>query len=190
MAAKRTVYYRLKPGEKCPVGQPRRYKNGHGYVFLRWKVGERSYVECYEHRFVMGNPIGHVHHRNGVKDDNRPKNLEVLSASAHMKHHHHPSFDVGLAASLYRSGRTMMAIESILGIDASCLSRQLRKVGVQTKIGRSRICAPVPEIVALHGRGVRAMAIACAVGVTVSVVRRVIREAGLAPHRSGRPRAA
>lgn len=43
-----------------------------------------------EHRLVAEQSIGrriekteHVHHINGVKDDNRPENLEVISASAH-----------------------------------------------------------------------------------------------------------
>ena len=47
------------------------------------------------HRYVMEQMIGrpvetkeHVHHRNGVKTDNRPENLELLRASAHAKMHH------------------------------------------------------------------------------------------------------
>lgn len=43
-------------------------------------------VAIAEHGFeaVVGN---HVHHKNRVPWDNRPENLEVLTASEHMKHH-------------------------------------------------------------------------------------------------------
>lgn len=53
-------------------------------------AGSNGYVA--EHRKVM-HDLGydltglHVHHRNGVKDDNRPENLEVLTAEEHAAHH-------------------------------------------------------------------------------------------------------
>ncbi|MFZ5926316.1 MAG: SNF2-related protein [Acidobacteriota bacterium] len=50
--------------------------------------------QVYEHIVVMeqvlGRPIGpeeHVHHKNGVKHDNRPENLEVLPAREHHRAH-------------------------------------------------------------------------------------------------------
>jgi len=66
-----------------------------GYILL-WKpdhpnavVGKsRAYV--YEHRYVMSEHLGRaltpkefVHHRNGVRDDNRIENLELLTHNVH-----------------------------------------------------------------------------------------------------------
>lgn len=47
-----------------------------------------------EHRLVLEAKIGRPleefedgHHINGIKDDNRPDNLEVMTRSEHMRHH-------------------------------------------------------------------------------------------------------
>ena len=49
----------------------------------------------FTHRAVAANKLGgkifagnHVHHVNGIKTDNRPSNLTVLSAADHYKIHH------------------------------------------------------------------------------------------------------
>ena len=62
----------------------------HGYVFIR--TPDRGYVQ--EHRLVMEEVLGRrlsstevVHHRNRNRMDNRPENLEVLSASEHARLH-------------------------------------------------------------------------------------------------------
>lgn len=74
-----------------------RVRNSSGYI---WALAPdhphadvRGYV--YEHRLVMEQMVGRpltrdevVHHRNRVRDDNRPENLQLMeSQAAHMRLH-------------------------------------------------------------------------------------------------------
>jgi len=71
--------------------------SSHGYVLVR--VDKSHHLAfgngyAYEHDLVAEGQLGRallpnevVHHRNGDKTDNTPTNLEVLTASSHIKHH-------------------------------------------------------------------------------------------------------
>lgn len=69
-----------------------RIKDRLGYVQI-WKPehpNAKMAGYIHEHRLVMSNHLGraltsneYVHHINGIKDDNRLKNLELLTKSVH-----------------------------------------------------------------------------------------------------------
>lgn len=91
-----------------PLGAPKAERNGQwrggrhhtnkGYVYIYvgydYPNHRRGYV--LEHRFAMEQKLGRtltaqeiVHHRNGVRDDNREENLEVMANHGeHLRRHH------------------------------------------------------------------------------------------------------
>lgn len=81
-----------RPMEKHPRWKGGRRKAQHGYIGITVSPNHpfasmrNVKGEIYEHRLVMAQKLGrplmrheHVHHINGIRDDNRPENLELVS---------------------------------------------------------------------------------------------------------------
>ena len=77
-----------------------RHKQGDGYVIIWIAPGNSFYPMANkkhyipEHRLVMAKSLGRllqsgeiVHHKNGIRDDNRLDNLELTAKGKHIKEH-------------------------------------------------------------------------------------------------------
>jgi hypothetical protein len=126
----------LPVGVAPPLSKPRRYKNAAGYARFRWRLAPDLYVETYEHRIVAERALGRslsadevVHHVNGIRDDNRSGNLEVLSNSEHTRRHV-LKVDVARVAALYRDGWSTPRIARELRTYAGNIYKHLMRAGV------------------------------------------------------------
>lgn len=181
----------LKPGEPVPSGTPKRYRSSHGYVRLRWRVGPKQWVEAYEHRIVSGVVTSdHVHHVNGDKADNRPDNLEVKTASRHIREHCPIGWDVQEAWKLYSEGFSLPALSSRYGVHHVTILRAFRSRGYDLRppSGEWRRTPVNYDLVRdLHSKGMRVAEMARHLEVGRAVIARVCAELGLKPFPKGRP---
>lgn len=79
-------------GENNPNWKGGVHVNEAGYVYIKVPNHPNELSNGYvaEHRHVMEKKIGrlltkfeHVHHKNGIKNDNRPENLELVNSHTH-----------------------------------------------------------------------------------------------------------
>lgn len=127
---------------------PGRYTRPDGYVLVHVPNHPHADAKGYvrEHRLVMEQKLGrylrddeHVHHINGKKSDNRPKNLEVHGVSEHHLLHarygeDHPNWrniDTEELIELRKAGRTFKQIQQELGIGINTVRRHLHKAGLK-----------------------------------------------------------
>jgi hypothetical protein len=75
---------------------PGRWKTNYGYVIVYAPSSPEGKYRGwgFEHRVLMAEKIGRaiskeevVHHKNGVRDDNRIENLEIMLKDEHDKYH-------------------------------------------------------------------------------------------------------
>jgi Mor family transcriptional regulator len=189
----KTTIRQLKPGEPLPPGPPKRYKAGHGYIRLRWKIAPRQYVETYEHR-LDGDHVTtaeHVHHKNRRRDDNRPDNLKPLSAAEHAEHHteeyHRRAHRM---AKLYEEGWSTVELSRKFRISTTCVYRRLVDVGVTMRSAEERRAEVPPEQAAemyMAGRSITSLA--RQYRMDSGRITKLIRAGGGVIRKPGRPKA-
>jgi hypothetical protein len=125
----------LLPGEPIPDAPFRRAQSGHGYVRRIYRLDVGLYVQCYEHRAILGASHGEeVHHENGLKTDNRPANLQVLDGRDHRMLHR--TVDRAQVCALYREGLSAQAVGLAVGCNPRTVLNILHASGESVRPAR------------------------------------------------------
>jgi hypothetical protein len=94
---------RHRAGPRNPRWNATKLVTSHGYIIVRvdpkhqrafGAPGLKRFKYAYEHDLIAEEMLGRsltdneaVHHKNGIRDDNRRENLEVLTRSDHARRH-------------------------------------------------------------------------------------------------------
>jgi hypothetical protein len=120
-----------KRGEKHHNWKGGKPKNKHGYVMVNQNGKMRL-----EHRVLMEKHIGrklredeHIHHINGIKDDNRIENLQVIDPVEHQKIHNQLDLPEDKIIKMFNDGMTISEISSYFDCSFSPIKKRLEKNG-------------------------------------------------------------
>ncbi|MER6830900.1 helix-turn-helix domain-containing protein [Streptosporangium sp. NPDC000563] len=121
-----------------------------------------------------------------MRTDNRPENLEPLTADEHSKRHESP-----YAAEMlerYSAGQPTTKIATDLGLDVSHVFRVLQRRGVTFRTSGDYLPPLDPQqIAAWHAAGVRVREMARRSGRSPKAINALLDELGLPRFRPGRP---
>jgi len=98
--------------------ESKKHKHRDGYIYLRGQkyINHPRYSTngLLEHVYIMEKRIGRpiredeeIHHKNEIKDDNRPENLELLNKSEHRRKH---KTEAHFKSFTHKSGSTVMTV--------------------------------------------------------------------------------
>lgn len=84
---------------------------------------------------VVGRPPDHlhVHHINHDPSDNRPENLQIMTAREHQNLHVPITWDADEAIKLYRAGASFPELGRRYGVNAVTVLRAFRVRGVKSR---------------------------------------------------------
>lgn len=131
------------------------WKNQHGYINGRVFSGG-VWRATKQHRWIMEQHLGRrlkphevVHHKNGIRDDNRLGNLEIMTGSIHSKHHSH-----ALQAHIKKNGAWNRGTAEMWTIAcAACgkkFERRARKIRASVRVGMRQACSRSCAVVLRH----------------------------------------
>ncbi|MDQ1003953.1 hypothetical protein QFZ28_004353 [Neobacillus niacini] len=119
--------------------------DGQGYRLVRKSNHPYALANGYvkEHRLVMEKHLGrllsldeHVHHKNGITNDNRIENLELTNMADHRALHNVldkkgiRKYDVSLVEKLYLLGFSCRKIADELKIGKSTVASYIKELGI------------------------------------------------------------
>lgn len=111
-----------------PDGYRMLYRPDHPLASKQGYVMEHRLV-CFE-AGLLSDPELQIHHRNGIKHDNRLENLEVLTARQH-QHEHRLRLDHDAIVAAYASGEAATAIAARFNCDSSYVSKLAKRRGLR-----------------------------------------------------------